>query len=85
MPEREVYDRVTRVSHVRIHRVRYDYARKKRTVSIRLFDILGTRSRIIVAWPGPNGSTFFLRNKTQRPLTPQLPSGSRHDDVLPAE
>ncbi|KAG7212720.1 hypothetical protein KM043_012989 [Ampulex compressa] len=26
---------------------------------------------------GPNGSTFFLRNETQRPLTPQLPSGSR--------
>ncbi|KYM86695.1 Histone H2B.3, partial [Atta colombica] len=25
---------------------------------------------------GPNGATFFLRNETQRPLMPQLPSGS---------
>lgn len=61
------------------HVVLLKFPSKKQIVNTMSFDIPNIRSRIIIAWPGPNGSTFFLRNETQRPLTPLLPSGSWRD------
>lgn len=49
---------------------RHDFpAEHEQSVSI-MFDILSVRSLPGLSRPeaGPNGATFFLRNKTQRPL-----------------